>query len=64
MFFLVHLVLTGAKLNNHINLCIEELYSVYLTEVTVDSMQKFLPQLLSKLYIEAIIYGNVSKQVL
>ncbi|ESO95121.1 hypothetical protein LOTGIDRAFT_232210 [Lottia gigantea] len=33
-----------------------------LDEVTVEKMEKFMPQLLSKLYIEALIYGNTSKQ--
>ncbi|KAK6178603.1 hypothetical protein SNE40_013354 [Patella caerulea] len=33
-----------------------------LEEVTLEKLEAFIPQLLSKLYIEALIYGNVSKQ--
>ncbi|XP_041369113.1 insulin-degrading enzyme-like [Gigantopelta aegis] len=33
-----------------------------LDEVTLDKLQSYIPQLLSKLYIEALIYGNITKQ--
>lgn len=32
-------------------------------EVTAEKLQEFIPNLLSKLFIEALIYGNVTKQV-
>lgn len=31
-------------------------------DVTAEKLQEFIPNLLSKLYIEALIYGNVTKQ--
>lgn len=31
-------------------------------DVTVEKLQEFIPNLLSKLFIEALIYGNVTKQ--
>lgn len=31
--------------------------------MTVEKLQEFIPNLLSKLFIEALIYGNVTKQV-
>lgn len=31
-------------------------------EMTVEKLEAFIPQLLSKLYIEGLIYGNVTKQ--
>ena len=31
--------------------------------MTAEKLQEFIPNLLSKLYIEALIYGNVTKQV-
>jgi len=31
--------------------------------MTVEKLDAFIPQLLSKLYIEGLIYGNVTKQV-
>lgn len=33
-----------------------------LDEVTYDKVTNFLPQLLSKLYIEGLVYGNITKQ--
>lgn len=33
------------------------------SEMTVEKLDVFIPQLLSKLYIEGLIYGNVTKQV-
>ncbi|CAG2227488.1 IDE [Mytilus edulis] len=32
-------------------------------EMTVEKLDAFIPQLLSKLYIEGLIYGNVTKQI-
>lgn len=31
--------------------------------MTAEKLQEFIPNLLSKLFIEALIYGNVTKQV-
>lgn len=42
-----------------ITLCLH----VSFPEMTVEKLDAFIPQLLSKLYIEGLIYGNVTKQV-
>ena len=40
-----------------------EFVYVDVSEMTVEKLDAFIPQLLSKLYIEGLIYGNVTKQV-
>ena len=39
---------------------IKVLFAVFL-ELTVERLKQFMPQLLSRMYIEALIYGNVTK---
>lgn len=34
-----------------------------ITDMTVDKLQEFIPRVLSNLYIEAFMYGNVTKKV-
>ena len=38
-------------------------WSLSVSEVTYEKVTAFLPQLLSKLYIEGLVYGNITKQV-
>ena len=33
------------------------------SELTVERVQAFIPQLLSRLYMEMLVYGNVTKDV-
>jgi len=35
----------------------------WFSDVTVEKLQAFIPQLLSLLYTEGLIHGNVTKQV-
>ena len=41
--------------------CFFECFSLLLTELTLERLKQFIPQLLSRLYIETLIYGNVTK---
>ena len=35
----------------------------WLTEVTLEKLEAFIPQLLSRLYLEMLVYGNVTREV-
>lgn len=52
---------TGCNnMNNNISYIIA--FPVF-TEVTFENLKAFIPRLLSKLYVEALVYGNVTTQV-
>ena len=42
---------------------VQYLHSLVFSELTVERLKSFIPQLLSRLHIEFLIYGNITKQV-
>ena len=48
---------------NKIYIYIDLLWFDYFLEMTLEKVMSFIPQLLSKIYIEMLIYGNTTKQV-
>jgi insulysin len=39
------------------------LVSDFVTELTLEKVEAFIPQILSKMHIECLIHGNADKQV-